>query len=194
MKLLLSAALVAAVVSAGELSMSPLYSDNAVLQRNMAFPVCGTGRPGSSVTVRFAGRHSSATVGTDGGWCATIGPFAVSAEGRELVAECGGERCMATNVLVGEVFLCSGQSNMEQPLWSGGWGGGFSDRKGRIEARIAKWPLFRYARISSNNPDAVPKWKTVDNEATATGVSAISYYFATTLLRAEPDIPVGIVN
>ena len=194
MKLSMSVALVAAVASAGELSMSPLYSDNAVLQRNMAFPVCGMGRPGASVTVRFAGQVVLATVGADGRWCTKVGPFAASVEGCELAVESGGERCVATNVLVGEVFLCSGQSNMEQPLWSGVWGGGFSDRKGRIEARIAKWPLFRYARISSNNPDAVPKWKTVDNEATATGVSAISYYFATTLLRAEPDIPVGIVN
>ena len=53
MKLSVSVALVAAVASAGELSMSPLYSDNAVLQRNMAFPVCGMGRPGASVTVRL---------------------------------------------------------------------------------------------------------------------------------------------
>ena len=84
MKLSVSVALVAAVASAGELSMSPLYSDNAVLQRNMAFPVCGMGRPGASVTVRFAGRSSSATIGDDGRWCAKIGPFAASAQGREL--------------------------------------------------------------------------------------------------------------
>ncbi|MBE6397101.1 MAG: hypothetical protein E7046_08870 [Lentisphaerae bacterium] len=192
---ILAAAIACSVAAdGGGFSFDPLFCDGAVLQRDVEILVSGNGTPDAAVAVRFAGRRSSAKVGGDGRWCARIGPFAASAEGRELVAECGDERCVATNVLVGEVFLCSGQSNMQQPLWSGGWGGGFSDRKGRIEARIAKWPLFRYARISSKRIGSIPKWKTVDNEATATGVSAISYYFATTLLRAEPDIPVGIVN
>ena len=175
-------------------SLDPLFSEGAVLQRDAEIPVSGDGASGARVEVGFDGKSYPATVGDDGRWCAMIGPFAASSTGRELVAECNGERCVATNVLVGEVFLCSGQSNMQQPLWCGGWGGGFSDRKGRIEARIARWPLFRYARIPVGKPGSVPKWKTVDNEATATGVSAISYYFATALLRAEPDIPVGIVN
>jgi len=181
------AAMSMAVAALG-FSVDSLYTCNAVLQRGVEIPVSGKGVPGASVEVSFAGHGASAKVGADGRWCVKLPPMGECAQGRELVVESGGERCVATNVLVGEVFLCSGQSNMQQPLWCGGWGGGFSDRKGVLESRIARWPLFRYARSNSG------AWDIVADRAIAGRTSAISYYFATTLLRAEPGVPVGVVN
>ena len=190
---------VSGYASAGEcLSLDPVFSDNAVLQRDVPVTVSGRGAPGASVSASFAGRKVSAVAGADGRWRVRFPPLPASKKGRELVAESCGARCVVTNVLVGEVFLCSGQSNMQQPLWSAGWGGGFSDRKGVLESKIARWPLFRYACVPRRK-QADPKglslrWNQVDNAETAISASAIAYYFATTLLRAEPDIPVGIVN
>ena len=195
----ISLALVVASAAAawgGVFSLDPLFSDGAVFQRAVEIPVSGRGSPGAAVEVGFAGCRSLATVGADGRWRAKIGPFPASTVGRELVAESNGERCVATNVLVGEVFLCSGQSNMQQPLWNGGWGGGFSDRKGVLESHIARWPLFRYVCVPRGTTwrGAKLEWNAVDSEKVAVGTSAICYYFATALLRAEPGVPVGIVN
>lgn len=186
------------VFGSERLSLNPIFSDNGVLQRGVPVLIGGRGNPGASVTAAFAERQASTVVGADGLWRVKLPSMHASRDGRTLVVKCGDDRCTVTNLLVGEVFLCSGQSNMQQPLWSGGWGGGFSDRKGVLEAQIARWPLFRYAsaprRKQADPMGMALKWEQVDNPRTAVSASAIAYYFATTLLRAEPDIPVGIIN
>ena len=107
-----------------KVKLPAFFADNMVLQRGMRVPVWGTAQPGESVTVSFAGQTKRGTAGTDGRWRVDLDPMAASKEPRTLVI---GERKIA-NVLVGEVWLASGQSNMEDPILSGnsryrdGWG------------------------------------------------------------------------
>ena len=72
---------------------------------------------GKAVTVTFAGQTKTATAGTDRKWVAQLDPMAASSEGRELVASCGADTVTIKDVLVGEVWLLGGQSNMSFPIW-----------------------------------------------------------------------------
>src|SRR6516164_9818628 len=96
-----------------EIKPNRLFSDNAVLQHGIGVPVWGTGRDGEKVTVKFQGQSVAVTV-QDGRWMARLkslkagGPFTLTLAGDNTIT--------LTNILVGEVWVCSGQSNMEFPL------------------------------------------------------------------------------
>ena len=184
---------------AGEFALSAFVSDNAVLQRDKDVRVWGTAGPGAEVRVTFAGQDVSVLADEKGAWIATLKPMAASKEGRTLSAVSGGKTLTARNVLVGEVWLCSGQSNMEQPLWGGGWGGGWSARTGNIEARLAKYPFIRAYRAKnarSKTPceEAHGEWRTLTDSAAIRRTYAIAFHFARTLRLTMPDVPVGIVE
>ena len=95
---------------------APLFTDNMVFQQRTSAPVWGKGTPGASVTVRASWKSESrATVDGAGRWNLALrtpragGPFTVT-------VACGDSTILLRNVMVGEVWLCSGQSNMEMPL------------------------------------------------------------------------------
>lgn len=114
--LTLASALGPAVVKA-ELQLGSLFSDHMVLQRNMPVPVWGTADPGANVTVDFAGQKKSAMTSADGKWKVTLDPIGGSFKGRvlnvlsQLKSKSENQKC--SDVLVGEVWICSGQSNMQ---------------------------------------------------------------------------------
>ena len=90
------------------------FHDHAVLQRGMTVPVWGWSKPGTQVTVEFSGQRSSATAGEDGSWKAELKDLKASFEPADLiVSEEGGQQETLTNILVGEVWMASGQSNMQ---------------------------------------------------------------------------------
>jgi hypothetical protein len=94
------------------------FCDNAILQREMPVPVWGWSTPGAKVTVEFAGQKKTATAGADGEWTLKLDTLAASAAPRELaVSDSAGNKVVLKNILVGEVWICSGQSNMQY-----GWG------------------------------------------------------------------------
>ena len=110
-KTIICVAMAAASVVAGAATIPAApFTDNMVLQRGRRVPVWGTAQSGENVTVSFAGQTKRGTAGTDGRWRVDLDPLAASKEPRTLVI---GERKIA-NVLVGEVWLASGQSNMER--------------------------------------------------------------------------------
>ena len=86
-----------------------------VLQRDQPVPVWGTAAAGEKVTVEFAGKKSQTTADQDGVWQVKLPPLPASGESRTLVVR-GTNELRFDDVLVGEVWLCSGQSNMEKPL------------------------------------------------------------------------------
>lgn len=94
-----------------------VFSDHAVLQRDTPVPVWGWADPGERVTVEFAGQRRTATADGTGRWSVMLEPLATSAEPRDLIAT-GNGTATARDVLVGEVWLASGQSNMGSPLSS----------------------------------------------------------------------------
>jgi len=94
------------------LRLAPYFGDHAVLQRDKPVPVWGMAVPSDSVTVTFHGQTAKALAGPDGNWRLSIGPFEASADGADLVVS-GRSTVTLHDVVVGEVWLCSGQSNME---------------------------------------------------------------------------------
>ena len=90
------------------------FRDHAILQREAEVPVWGWSKPGTEVTVEFAGQKKSASAGEDGKWMVKLAPLEASAEGRAMsIAEQGGKSATLNDILVGEVWMASGQSNMQ---------------------------------------------------------------------------------
>ncbi|RYG53573.1 sialate O-acetylesterase, partial [bacterium] len=97
-----------------EVILAPLFQAGGVLQREKPIPVWGKADPGKEVTVAFAGQTKKATTAPNGRWQVALDPLPASAEGRTLtVTEAGSAPKEIGDLLVGEVWLGSGQSNME---------------------------------------------------------------------------------
>ena len=99
-----------------QLTLGSLFQEHMVLQRDLPVPVWGTAAPGATVTVTFADQKMTATVGTDGKWRVVMDPRKASFEPRILTVAASSESAavVLTDVVVGEVWICSGQSNMQR--------------------------------------------------------------------------------
>ena len=108
------------LVAAEPLSLASLLTDHAVLQRDMPVPVWGKAEPGREVVVQFAGQEKRSTADKDGRWMVKLDPLKASAEGQTLTVKTDADDPPITrdDVLVGEVWVCSGQSNMAWNLGS----------------------------------------------------------------------------
>lgn len=106
------------VVQAAPLRLAPFYSDNMVLQRDLPVVVLGAADPNDAITVEFAGKMATAVAGTNGLWKAILPAVPVSTAPHELVAtsKATGTKVRIGNVLVGDVWLCAGQSNMARKM------------------------------------------------------------------------------
>ena len=103
--------------SLAEVSVPSVFSDHMVLQRDLPIPVWGTATPGEAVSVTFGNQTRSATTSADGTWRVDLDPMPASKRSRSL--EIAGENSISiTDVLVGEVWICGGQSNMDMALGS----------------------------------------------------------------------------
>ena len=94
------------------------FGDHMVLQRDKAVPVWGWAEPGEKVTVTFAGQEKTATAGEDGKWRVTLDSMSAESQGRDLAVQSPPATVPVklSDILVGDVWLCSGQSNMEWPV------------------------------------------------------------------------------
>src|SRR5258705_693674 len=97
-----------------EVHVPSIIGDNMVLQAGIKVRIWGTAQPGERVTVTFASNKANATADAQGRWQTQIGPF--KAGGPLVLTVAGSNTLTFSNVLVGEVWICSGQSNMEWPL------------------------------------------------------------------------------
>lgn len=169
-----------------------LFSDNAVLQRDKEIPVRGTARDGEKVTVEFAGQKVF-TVARDGKWKVLLKPMRANATPQTMVI-IGDNTVTLTNVLVGDVWVASGQSNMErQPGLRAGeppivnW---------EAEVAAANYPLIHELYVPENfafTPvaDANGFWNSCSPRAVK-DFSAVGYFFARGIFKAE-KIPIGIL-
>ncbi|NNM86506.1 MAG: sialate O-acetylesterase [Phycisphaerales bacterium] len=169
-----------------------MFSSHMVLQRNMPVPVWGWDKPGQRVSVSFAGQKAQTTAASDGYWIVRLAPMHASSQPR--VMRIGGSTVQQlTDVLVGDVWLCSGQSNMQYPLR--GWTRGGGARK---EVPKANYPLIRAVYIPmvlAGSPAAnvnAARWQ-ICTPATAANFTAVGYYFARDLQR-KLHIPIGIIE
>lgn len=186
-----------APVAAAELAearplLSPLFSDAAVLQRSKPIAVWGWAASGTQVTVELAGapgaKPLTVSAAVDGRWQAAIGPFPAGGP-YELRATGGGRSAIAHDVLIGDVWICSGQSNMEMAVKDAA--------NAQAEQQAATWPQIRQLRIertSASVPQDVVNcaWK----PATAANVlefSATAYFLARELHQSL-QVPIGVVH
>jgi len=103
---------------ADTLTLARIFSDGAVLQRGMEVPVWGTAEPGSEITVEFAGQKKVGVANEDGRWQIVLDPMSASTEPRTMkVYSIGNQTSEIGNILVGEVWLCGGQSNMQSMMY-----------------------------------------------------------------------------
>ena len=132
------------------------FADHMVLQRDRPVPIWGTANPGERVTVSFAGQSVDAVTDAKGNWRATLQPLKTSAIGRDLkVVSQTFQSFILSDVLVGEVWLAGGQSNMACPTW--GPNPRFRDEQGMFMSQLTRLPLLRYL-------SAAPRVGTLMNE------------------------------
>ncbi len=173
------------------LALGPLFQDHAVLQRDKPIAVWGTGGAGEEVSVALAGRQAAARADAAGRWTATLPPVGAGGPFSLEVRTASGAVRTVSDVLVGDVFLCSGQSNMEF---------GLAQSKGgtMVVARAAndRIRLLNVAHAGAPQPAAgfepVPAWQAVKPESVRT-FSAVCYYFGREVQEAR-NVPVGLVN
>lgn len=175
---------------------APVFSENMVLQRDMKVPVWGKADPGEKVTVEFAGQSKSAEADPSGNWRIDLDPLATSDKNRTMVVRGADNTVEINNVLVGEVWLCSGQSNMEFPLWLEN-NPRFRQRNGDRIVADSDYPLIRFVknpRAYSMIPDrSLPiKWQPMrpDN---LKPFSAVAFFFGRELFR-ELNVPIGLIE
>ncbi|NLG13424.1 MAG: 9-O-acetylesterase [Lentisphaerae bacterium] len=188
--LLLSLPLLAKLVPA------PIFVDNMVLQREMSVPVWGTADVGELVEVAFAGQTVKAVADNSGKWMARLSPLTANAEGAELVIKGSAETITVKNVLVGEVWLCSGQSNMEMPMWTDN--ARWRNTDGNKFVAEGANPLIRFTKMVPYGWSKFPrtdfpmKWEALDTE-NGLSLSACAFFFGQELQR-ELKIPIGLVT
>lgn len=180
-------------LQAGNLSFSSLLGDNMVLQQNTKARIWGSASPRSSVTVSASWLKSSVSTraDADGHWEVLLNTPAATFEPQTVRASSGGETVRASNVLIGEVWLCSGQSNMEMTL-GGGVEGSLEEIAMSRQYKGVRMMTVAKARATEPQYDAKGEWQEC-NPATCPRFSAVGYFFATRLSKAL-DVPVGIIN
>jgi len=190
-----AASLALAVPALAAPELDALFQDHAVLQCDKPVPVWGRAAPGEHVTVAFAGQTVGATAGLDGRWIVVLAPMAATSSGSELAVS-GNGGASANDVVVGEVWLCSGGSGMEFEMGDGR-GPQSKVRDAEAEVAAARYPLIRQFKVagqSSARPMEGSRgdWKVCFPE-TVGQFSAVGYFFARDL-HARLGVPFGIIN
>lgn len=170
--------------------VSPMFGDNMVLQRGKPNAIWGWSKPGQVVRVEIAARTTRTVTGADGRWQAQVqppapgGPYTIKIDGPQSVE--------LHEVLVGDVWLCSGQSNMELGL--------ARTRNGADEIKSANHPHIRLYKVHAHpsySPSAASegRWKICSPQTVAAdgGFSAVAYFFARRV-QADIQVPIGLIE
>ncbi len=184
---ILAAALVTAFDAHADVRLPAVFSDHMVLQRDAEVPVWGWAEPGEKVVVTLAGQRAEATADAGGAWRAKLGrlaaggPHALKVEGKNTVE--------IQDVLIGEVWLASGQSNMAMTV-----NRARDFEKECAASNLPQIRMFTTARTPAREPakDCKGSWAICSPE-TVGGFSATAYFFAREIHRAL-GVPVGILN
>ena len=205
-KIIVLCAAALAIPAFAKIEMGAPFTDGVVLQRGCAVPVWGWATPNASVTVSFAGEKAVTTARADGGWRLSLPAMEASKEGRTMTAteatsgwffDDVTDTVEVKDVLVGEVWFASGQSNMDFAIWNSH--ARYRDFAGGLVTEMTRLPCVRFVKTPktwSVEPKRLSaKWMKMTPEAFRRGqqVSAVAYYYARELYLAL-DVPIGIVD
>ena len=177
------------------LVLSHIFSDHAVLQQETQAPVWGWGDPGKKVEVVWDGQTYKTTVAADGSWRVSVPTGKAEGATYTLTVKSGKETVTVNDIVLGEVWLCSGQSNMEMPIS----GFGFQEVEGATEAIMAAPETASQVRVfdiktgkcTEPQADVDAVWAYTDGAVTAK-TSAVAYFFGKRLSKTL-GVPVGII-
>ncbi len=175
-----------------EVKLPHIFSDNMMLQRDKTSKVWGWADKNEKIKVAIWGQTKSTKADKSGYWYVNLDPIAYGGP-YQMKIEGAKNSITLSNILVGDIWLCSGQSNMEMPV-NGGWGKVYNSEKEVKEANYPSIRVFNVVKAMSMTPNADfdGKWQVCSPE-TAGDFSAVAYFFARKL-NQELNIPIGIIN
>lgn len=180
----------AAIVRA-EVTLPRVIGNGMVLQRGQAAPIWGTANPQESVTVRFAGQTKSTRADASGNWRVALDPLTASSTPAEMSIAGAGPGLVVRDILIGEVWLCSGQSNMEFPMRGGP---GFRQLPPMADALAsANHPAIRLFKVEKNDQQFTTTGWSACTPESAAGFSAVGYFFGKEL-HQELNVPIGLIQ
>ena len=170
-------------LASAELTLASPFTDNAVLQRDVTVPVWGVADPGAKIIVEFSGQKKKSTADANGRWEVSLDPLAATAKPRVLSVRSSNEKQQLAieNVVVGEVWICSGQSNMQMQV----------GRVPEVKALIPKAKNLRSFAVKRTvaftaQDSCQGRW--VERHPDSAVALAFAYY-----LEAMAEVPVGII-
>ena len=171
-----------------DVTLPSVLSPGMVLQRDKPVPVWGQAAAGEKIKVTFAGQTRETSASAEGKWLVRLDPLAANATGQTLTVQ-GNNKIELADVLIGEVWLGSGQSNMEWPV--------SQSENGAAAVAAARFPqirLFQVPKVVNLDPQPTcdASWKVCSPE-NAAGFSAVLYFMGAELHR-ELGVPVGLIN
>jgi sialate O-acetylesterase len=175
------AGLMGAAIAQANVAVTNLFSNHMVLQRAVTVPVWGTGGSGEQVTVTFNGQTKTATTDASGKWMVKLdpmvagGPFVLTIKGTNTVT--------ITDVYMGEVWQCAGQSNMDTRV-------SFYPNYASVQ-NSANIPLLRYYTL--RQPGQTPVWETCTTPSAVGALSCLGFFFGREIQRYLDTVAVGLV-
>ena len=190
-KLVFGCAVLATASLPAAVKLPHVFGNDMVLQQGQKVPVWGKAAPGEKVVVSFEGQNVATVADKDGKWRLDLAPLKACAKGSEFRVK-GENEIVLRNVVVGEVWFCSGQSNMEFTM-----GAHRKVKDWEKEVAAANWPLIRHFNVKhkvSETPldDVKAKWEPTTPE-TIPPQSAVAFFFGETLFK-NIDVPIGLIN
>ena len=186
----------------GGLQLPAIYSDNMVIQQRKPFTVSGTANAGDEITVKLGRQKRKATTGDDGCWEVTFDAMKADGKSYKLTVECGKAKLSFENIVVGEVWLCSGQSNMafmvkesshkEQSLANvEGKDIRLYDMKPRVVTDNIEWDSASLAALNRHEYYKPTAWQ-LQNTQNVSDFSAVAYHFGV-MLADSLKVPIGLI-
>ena len=178
-----------ALTATADVKLPPVLGSGMVLQRDLPVPVWGWADAGEKVSVSFADQTKTTKAGDNGKWMVKLDPLKANDKPANLTVT-GSNKISLDNVLVGEVWICSGQSNMEWAIRS--------SMNAKEEIAASDHPNIRLFNVPGHTTSPLPKeegrgnWQ-VCNPKTSSGFSAVGYYFGRRLQK-ELSVPIGLIG
>lgn len=192
MKLLCTLPFLTTLSLSAAVELPVIFNNHMVLQRDIEFPVWGWANPNEKVTVSFAGKSVSSTADAKGNWSVKLAKHAASAKPQVLKVK-GENEIVFKDVLVGDVWICSGQSNMEWPLSKSSKQAKEVAEAHQKNKQLRLFRIPQHLKASEPQKNTVGKWSNCEVSKEVLSFSGCGFFFGSKL-EQELDIPIGMID